>query len=152
MDFHRDRPELIGLFMSNVRSVWGRVKGSVILLALIAAACSSGGTTSASPSATPSPSLTPGTGPFAEVTQADYSFTPSAFAISTTQGLSIKNLGPSLHNFSITGTQIDLDVQPGQSTNTESIGGVVQPGTYEFFCKYHKSRGMVGTIMVVVSS
>jgi plastocyanin len=141
--------------MSNVRSVSGRVKGSVILLALIAAACSSGGTTSVSPSArasSPSPSLTPGTGPFAEVTQADYSFTPSAFAISTNQGLSIKNLGPSLHNFSITGTQIDLDVQPGQSTNTESIGGVVQPGTYEFFCKYHKSRGMVGTITVVVSS
>jgi plastocyanin len=83
------------------------------------------------------------------VTQADFSFTPSALVVSTSQGLSIKNVGPSLHNFSITGTQVNLDVQPGQSTNTEAIGGVVNPGAYQFFCKYHKSQGMVGTITVV---
>jgi plastocyanin len=85
------------------------------------------------------------------VTEADFSFTPSAIVVSTSQGLSIKNLGPSLHNFSIPGTQVDLDVQSGQSSNTEAIGQVVNPGTHEFFCKYHKSRGMVGTITVVAS-
>jgi plastocyanin len=97
------------------------------------------------------PPVTPVAGPFAEVTQADFRFIPSALVVSTSQGLSIKNLGPSLHNLSITGTQVDQDVQPGQSTNTEAIGQVVNPGTYQFFCKYHKSRGMVGTITVVAS-
>jgi plastocyanin len=122
-----------------------------ILLFAFVAACSSGGsnatpTSSSTPSSISSP--TPASGPFEEVTQADFQITPSTFTIGATQGLSIKNLGPSLHNFSIPGTQVDLDVPPGQSTNTEAIGGVVKPGTYQFFCKYHKSRGMVGTITV----
>jgi plastocyanin len=121
---------------------------SIFLVAFVAGACSSESPTVASTSSG-APSVTPVAGPFAEVTQSDFSFTPSALAIRTDQGLSIKNNGPSLHNFSIPGTQVDLDVQPGQSTNTESIGQVVKPGTYQFFCKYHKSRGMVGTITVV---
>jgi plastocyanin len=127
---------------------------SIFLGALVAGACSSESPTVAStPSGAPSkPSVTPVAGPFAEVTQSDFSFTPSALAIRTDQGLSIKNKGPSLHNFSITGTQVDLDVQSGQSTNTEAIGGVVKPGAYQFFCKYHKSQGMVGTITVLASS
>jgi plastocyanin len=131
----------------------------LVLLFAFAAACSSGSsnvtpTPSASPPSTPSSiaTPTPGSGPFAVVTEADFHFTPSTFAIGTSQGLSIKNSGPSLHNFSIPGTQVDIDVQPGQSSNTEAIGGVVKAGTYQFFCKYHKSRGMVGTITVVSSS
>jgi plastocyanin len=109
--------------------------------------------TAGSPSASASPSTvpTPPSGPFASVSEADYQFTPAQIVIGTSQGLRILNQGPSLHNLSVSGTQVDLDTTPGQTTRTEPIGGALEPGTYPFFCKYHRARGMVGVIVVVPS-
>ena len=41
---------------------------------------------------------------------------------------------------------MDVDIQPGTTFNGESAA--LAAGTYEFFCKYHKSSGMVGTVVV----
>jgi plastocyanin len=62
------------------------------------------------------------------------------------QSISITNEDSVLHNFSIEGTQVDVDIQPGTTFNGESAG--LKPGTYPFFCKYHRTRGMVGVIVV----
>ena len=67
----------------------------------------------------------------------------------TTQGLSLHNAGDVVHNFSVPGTVVDLDTRPGASTNSEAVGGAVRPGEYQFFCKYHRSRGMTGTLRVL---
>ena len=109
--------------------------------------------TAASPSTSASPSTgpIPPSGPFASVSEADYQFTPAQIVIGTSQDLHILNQGPSLHNLSVTGTQVDLDTSPGETTRTEPIGGALKPGTYPFFCKYHRARGRVGVIVVVPS-
>jgi plastocyanin len=41
---------------------------------------------------------------------------------------------------------VDVDVQPGDVFNGESAG--LAAGTYPFFCKYHRSVGMTGTVVV----
>jgi plastocyanin len=129
-----------------------------VTVALLASCTSSSPTpsppaTAASPSTSASPSTvpTPPPGPFASVSEADYQFTPARIVIGTGQDLHILNQGPSLHNLSVSGTQVDLDTSPGETTRTEPIGGALKPGTYPFFCKYHRARGMVGVIVVVPS-
>ena len=74
------------------------------------------------------------------------SFHPNCVIARSEQSIQIGNQDGVLHNFSITGTQVDVDVQPGKTFNGESAG--LQPGTYQFFCKYHKSVGMTGTVVV----
>jgi plastocyanin len=74
------------------------------------------------------------------------SFSPSCVIAKSSQSIKIENKDGILHNFSIPGTVIDVDVQPGQTFNGESAG--LAPGTYPFFCKYHKSLGMAGTVIV----
>lgn len=74
------------------------------------------------------------------------SFSPSCVVAKSSQSIKIENKDGILHNFSITGTVIDVDLQPGQTFHGESAG--LAPGTYPFFCKYHKSLGMAGTVIV----
>ena len=78
-----------------------------------------------------------------------FRFVPACLSMRASQGLSLHNAGDVVHNFSITNTLVDLDTRPGADTNSEAIGGVVRPGVYEFFCKYHRSRGMTGTVRVL---
>ena len=78
----------------------------------------------------------------------DFFFAPPCLIVRNTQNVTLKNEGTTLHNWSIEGTQVDIDVEPGQVQNLEAIGGALAPGTYEFFCKYHRARGMRGTIVV----
>jgi plastocyanin len=77
----------------------------------------------------------------------DDEFEPACFAISSTQGLQLANSGSRTHNFSIEGA-LDVDVEPGGRTNTPALETVVEPGTYDFFCKYHRDAGMIGVIIV----
>ena len=131
---------------------------AIIALALTASACSSGGTSAPStqpattPPSSPSPSpsvASPPAGTSVTLTEADFQFSPVHLVISKSQGLTITNQGPSLHNFTVPGTQVDMDVQPGSTDNFEAIGEVVAVGDHPFFCKYHKARGMAGVVTVV---
>jgi plastocyanin len=56
--------------------------------------------------------------------------------------LELENEGAALHNFSLTDQSIDKDVQPGQKMDVTVT--IPQSGTVEFFCKYHRTLGMVG--------
>jgi plastocyanin len=81
--------------------------------------------------------------PTALVTMVDNRFVPDCFTISSEQGLTIRNLGVSLHNLSVdfrkalTGTDLDVDVSSGKMANTNAVGEILEPGSFEVFCKYH---------------
>jgi plastocyanin len=78
----------------------------------------------------------------------DFLFSPSCLIVLGGQGLSVRNTGANLHNFTIDGSPVGFDVRPGEVNRTEAIGGAVPPGTYRFYCIYHESQGMEGEITV----
>jgi plastocyanin len=80
------------------------------------------------------------------IVENDNAFSPSCIIVLGGQGLEILNKGDSKHNFSIEGTDVDLDTDPGDATRTEALSGVVDAGTHAFFCKYHRALGMVGEL------
>lgn len=112
-----------------------------------------GGITFSTGSASPGPTAQAscsdlGAGPTFTLRLVNFAFQPSCLKVKAEQGFKLENKGTAMHNLTIQGTQVDLDVQPGQEGNFEAIGGVVRSGTYDLFCKYHKTRGMTGKITV----
>ena len=87
-------------------------------------------------------------GAMATVRMEDNLFDPACVVILGGQGLRLVNRGANLHNLSIEGTQVALDVPPGDTQRTEPLGQVVDPGTYTYFCEYHRHLGMEGDITV----
>jgi plastocyanin len=83
----------------------------------------------------------------AQVIMQDFEFVHPCFAVSSTQGLQLVNSGSATHNFSI-GELLDVDVEPGAQVNTEPLEEILAPGEYDFVCKYHEDRGMIGQITV----
>jgi plastocyanin len=61
----------------------------------------------------------------------------------------VRNDGNNLHNFSIAGTDISEELQPGDRFTWSPLGDELEPGTYEVFCKYHSDVGMTGRFSVV---
>jgi hypothetical protein len=49
----------------------------------------------------------------------------------------VKNEGRNLHNFTVVGTHVSVDIRPGHKLVWRHIGRVLSPGTYHVFCKYH---------------
>ena len=60
----------------------------------------------------------------------------------------VKNEGFNLHNFSVVGTNISIDIAPGHQLRWPHIGAHVAPGFYTVVCKYHASVGMTGNFTV----
>jgi plastocyanin len=82
----------------------------------------------------------------ATVTQADYQFTPSKFTVASDDTVKVTNSTPSTqHTFTIDGQDVDVNVDPATSQNVTLD---LQPGTYTFYCRYHRSLGMTGTLTV----
>jgi plastocyanin len=140
---------------------------TALALLLLLVGCGDGGGTASPPSPTPQATVEPTetgapeeTSPpveectdetisgAAEVTirETDFAFSPSCLIVLGGQGLEILNRGETLHNFSIEGTQVDLDTRPGEPTRTEALAEVLEPGTHKFICKYHAAQGMRGEI------
>jgi plastocyanin len=58
--------------------------------------------------------------------------------------LAVHNSGLAIHNVTVPGQNIDEDLQPGQTiTITVKVGTT----TLGFYCKYHRSSGMVGAVI-----
>jgi plastocyanin len=77
----------------------------------------------------------------------DNVFDPAELSVAAGSELTLKNEGSNLHNFSIDGQDVDKDVNAGETEQEDVLEGL-QPGTYTFFCKYHRSLGMEGTLTI----
>jgi len=73
-------------------------------------------------------------------------FHPKCVTVSGTQTVNLVNKDGVIHNWTVTGTNIDVNVQPGQ-TQTVTLD-IAAGSTHGFFCRFHQSQGMVGQILV----
>jgi plastocyanin len=78
----------------------------------------------------------------------DDEYVPACLSVLGGQGIKLTNRGGSVHNFSVEGSDVDIDIPPGETVSTEAIAGAIEPGTHTFFCEYHRSRGMEGQITI----
>ena len=60
----------------------------------------------------------------------------------------VKNEGSNLHNFTVVGTGISVDIAPGHEFRWARLGDHVKPGSYQVICIYHEYLGMVGNFIV----
>jgi len=88
-----------------------------------------------------------GEGDVFTVTIADFTFDPSCFTASASQGITVVNEDDVGHTFTMVGTDINVPIAGGETFNGEPIAGVVEPGTYEFVCTIHPQ--MTGEATVV---
>ena len=145
-----------------------RMRRIAVALLLLLTGCGDGGETASTPSPSPQATVEPTErDPAEEVTppgaaectdetitgnvevrirETDNAFSPLCLIVLGGQGLEIVNRGTTLHNFSIEGTAVDLDTRPGETTRTEPLATVIEPGTHKFICKYHAADGMRGEL------
>ncbi len=152
-----------------------RTSAAILAIALTSAACASnggtssggagyGGATSAAAIPPPSGQDTTGGGKYSygspstsggaagsgpvslTITQANYQFTPSTPTAAQGATVRITNSTTATpHTFTIAGTPIDLTVNPSTS---QTVTLDLPPGTYPFFCRFHHSIGMKGTLTI----
>jgi plastocyanin len=60
----------------------------------------------------------------------------------------VKNEGRNLHNFTVVGTDISVDIAPGHELVWSRLGAHLAPGEYHVICVYHAYLGMVGLFFV----
>ncbi len=137
---------------------------TVLVLALVATACASDGSSVGSDGGSPSESgsigspTPPGGGygggggsggggsSVATVSQSDYVFTPSKLKVASGDTITVKNGTPSTpHTFTVDGQDVDVAMDPA---STQDVAIDLPAGTYDFFCRYHRSQGMTGTLTV----
>ncbi|HET8628220.1 MAG TPA: plastocyanin/azurin family copper-binding protein [Thermomicrobiales bacterium] len=74
-----------------------------------------------------------------------YVFSPATLTIAVGDTVTWRNTSDTVHTAtSNDGVWDSGDVQPGQTFSFT----FTKPGTYQYFCKYHRAMGMVGTIVV----
>ena len=151
-----------------MRSKVGRIVVMVLALSLVAAACSkkSNGSSGSGASSAGGGSITIGSDKATNKGTQDISgkstfelemdndngkfyFKPTVLKGTAGQQLTLtlKNEGNTVHNFSLVGSEANgVDVQAGQEGSVQVT--VPQSGFVEFFCKYHRSLGMVGELTV----
>jgi plastocyanin len=99
----------------------------------------------------PGPCADRGEHPFV-VGMKDYRFVPSCLVVSGAAPFHLHNGGSREHNLTIPGTGFSVDVAPGKTVSEPRLmGSGVPPGTYRFFCRFHKGRGMTGTIHILAA-
>ncbi len=80
------------------------------------------------------------------IQQNNYSFDPATFTVNSGDTITIKNGNASTpHTFTVKGTSVDITNDP---LGSQDVTIDLQPGTYEFFCKFHVQLGMKGTLTV----
>ncbi|MEP7033844.1 MAG: cupredoxin domain-containing protein [Actinomycetota bacterium] len=80
------------------------------------------------------------------IQQDNYSFDPATFTVGSGETITIKNGNAGTpHNFTVKGMSVDITNDP---LGSQDVTIDLQPGTYEFFCKFHVQLGMKGTLTV----
>lgn len=85
------------------------------------------------------------TGGMVEIDQSDFAFSPTFVKIpsgTTSLTVTVKNMGTTMHTFTVPSQNIDKVLSPGDSvTVTVNVPG---KGAIAFFCRFHKALGMQG--------
>jgi plastocyanin len=80
------------------------------------------------------------------VTQVNYQFTPAKITVEQGDTITVSDTNPSTpHTFTISGTDIDVANDPMES---QDVTIDLEPGTYDFICRFHEAQGMTGTLTV----
>jgi cytochrome c oxidase subunit II len=119
---------------------------------VVAAACGSGSSSystsnpsgaSASPQASSS-----GTAGTLRVEQLDYRFQPQQLTGMMGKAVTVEivNSGGTAHTFTIDGLGVDQTLDPGQSATVTFTP--TRAGTFTFYCRFHRSSGMTGSLIV----
>jgi plastocyanin len=145
---------------------WRVVAAGALSLALLTTACGSssgtggggggygsGGGGYGSPASSPtdatlsgSGSTTGGSGGGKTLTQVNFQFTPAKLTVQQGDTITVSDTNPvTPHTFTVEGTDIDVANDP-QSSQAVTID--LEPGTYTFFCRFHRAQGMEGTLTV----
>jgi plastocyanin len=66
---------------------------------------------------------------------ADFAFRPDCLSADAGATITLENTGDALHTFTVTGTDVDFDVDAGTSVEGSLSG--VEPGTYGVTCTLH---------------
>lgn len=131
-----------------------RALAGLAVLGLLLAGCSSGGSSSAAPPATAPPATTSSASPAAStggplaatLTQDNFSFSPAKLTVKSGSTITLTNANAiTSHNFTIDGQGVNVTNAAGQS---QDVTLNLPPGTYPFFCSFHVSQGMKGTLTV----
>jgi heme/copper-type cytochrome/quinol oxidase subunit 2 len=69
-------------------------------------------------------------------------------AIAEDRPFIVKNQSYDLHNFTVVGTGISVDIKPLRELVWPRLGDKLKPGQYTVVCKYHEWAGMTGTFIV----
>lgn len=86
--------------------------------------------------------------PMPELEMGDTFFQPTCVMLRGQDELRIANGGALTHSFSIRSAEVDVRVEPGEAEGL-SLEAVRGAGATEYFCRFHASAGMTGTITVV---
>ena len=103
-------------------------------------------------SASPSPALTGGPGPYVSVAVDNHFHDVHPVDLKEIDGdeaFVVRNEGSNLHNVTFPGTKISEDIKPGQSWRIDPVRKLGGLGTYKFFCSYHADQGMRGVFTLV---
>lgn len=99
-------------------------------------------------------SFFPRSGPTIELRMTEFRFTPQVLELEAGDSVALVNDGKATHSFECLAQQQQGsrgacgvspgDVQPGLT----EVVKFAAAGQYDFFCRYHASRGMVGRLVV----
>lgn len=82
----------------------------------------------------------------------DFRFVPRQIGVAKKSfvSLTLRNAGRSRHNFTLRDSRAVLVEANVDVTKMVGVSFLApsQAGRYEFFCKYHRDRGMKGTLVV----
>lgn len=82
-----------------------------------------------------------------ELTAQDYRFSPSTLKVTPGEHLRlhVTNAGKAEHNLTIPSLKVNADLSPGSSKTIDvTVGSAAAP----FYCEYHRSSGMTGTVVI----
>lgn len=116
---------------------------------LLLVACAAGSPARPQPSRSTLPRAT--TGPFVVVAVDNHfhDVHPEEHReVSADRPLVVRNEGHNLHNFTVVGAGLSVDLEPGGEVSWGRIGDVLRPGTYRIICQYHADQGMTGEVTV----
>lgn len=78
----------------------------------------------------------------------DFYFKPTSLSVESGQTLTVKveNEGKAEHTFTVDTLGVDVEIPAGEDKEVDITAP--KSGSFDFYCRYHRSRGMTGTITV----